>query len=87
VFAILNLRSLYFALAGLLEKFRYLKSSLVFVLAFVGVKMLIPKHVFHIPTEASLIVIAGALLAGGLASVIWPGPRSVEGDPARAEQR
>lgn len=40
------------------------------MLAFVGVKMLI-KDLYHIPTVASLIVIAGALLAGGLASVIW----------------
>lgn len=40
VFAILGLRSLYFALAGLMDKFRYLKISLAFVLIFVGVKML-----------------------------------------------
>ena len=41
VFAILGLRSLYFALAGLMDKFRYLKLSLAFVLMVVGVKMLV----------------------------------------------
>ena len=43
VFAILGLRSLYFALAGMIEKFRYLKVSLAVVLAVVGVKMLIAE--------------------------------------------
>ncbi len=64
VFAILNLRSLYFALAGLLERFRYLKSSLVLVLAYVGIKMLLSHH-YPIPTGVSLAVIA-AFLAGGI---------------------
>src|SRR5205085_10304637 len=40
VFAILGLRSLYFALAGMMEMFRHLKTALVFLLAFIGVKML-----------------------------------------------
>ncbi len=44
VFAILGLRSLYFALAGAMSRFRYLKMSLVFILAFVGVKMMIVHH-------------------------------------------
>ena len=68
VFAILNLRSLYFALAALIEKFRYLKQSLVVVLAFVGVKMLVANHL-HISTVLSLCVIVGVLGAGVLASV------------------
>jgi tellurite resistance protein TerC len=69
VFAILGLRSLYFALAGLLGMFRYLKYSLVFVLMFVGVKMLITFWDVHIPIGASLGIIGGALLVGVLASL------------------
>jgi tellurite resistance protein TerC len=69
IFAILGLRSLYFAIAGLLGKFRYLKVSLVFVLAFVGVKMLIAHH-FPIPTLVSLAVISGVLVVGVLASIV-----------------
>ncbi|KAA3620045.1 MAG: TerC family protein [Calditrichaeota bacterium] len=68
VFAILGLRSLYFALAAMMEKFRYLKMSLVFILAYVGVKMLI-IHYFPIPTWVSLAVIGGILLVGVLASI------------------
>ena len=69
IFAILGLRSLYFALAGVLDRFRYLRTSLVFVLAFVGVKMLL-SHQRPIPVVASLAVIVGILLAGVLASVL-----------------
>jgi tellurite resistance protein TerC len=71
VFAILNLRSLYFVLAAMLEKFRFLKLSLVMVLAYVGVKMLISNHV-EIPTGLSLGVVGALLGSGALASIIWP---------------
>ncbi len=74
IFAILGLRSLYFALAGMLEKFRYLKVSLVFLLAFVGIKMLL-KHFYDIPTPVSLAMISGILLVGVLASVVSTGRR------------
>jgi tellurite resistance protein TerC len=67
VFAILGLRSLYFALAPLMNRFRYLKTSLVLLLAFVGVKMILSHH-WPIPTPVSLAVIAGILAAGVLAS-------------------
>ena len=73
VFAVLGLRSLYFALAPLLEKFRYLRPSLVLILAFVGFKMLTLHHA-EIPLTASLIVIAGILGAGIFASVVVPPP-------------
>jgi tellurite resistance protein TerC len=73
VFAILNLRSLYFVLASALEKFRYLKPSLVFVLAFVGVKMLLSHH-YPIPTEASLAIIVGILAVGVMASMLGHPP-------------
>ncbi len=68
VFAILGLRSLYFVLAGLMEKFRYLKMSLAFLLAFVGVKMLLVHH-YPIPNLVSLAVIGGILAVGILASI------------------
>lgn len=69
VFAILGLRSLYFALAHVMDRFRYLKMSLVFLLAYVGVKMLLVHH-YKIPPEVSLSVIAGILGVGVLASIL-----------------
>ncbi len=79
VFAILGLRSLYFALAAMMDKFRYLKTSLVFVLAFIGVKMLLEtyhssqqpegEHHHLIPTTVSLGVILGTLCVGAVASL------------------
>ncbi len=56
-FAILGLRSLYFLLAGMADRFRFLNYGLAAILAFVGVKMLIAE-IFHIPTWASLVIIA-----------------------------
>lgn len=74
VFAILGLRSLYFALAAAMHAFRYLKASLVFVLAFVGVKMLLAHH-FPIDTVVSLGVILFALAVGVVAS-LWASAHS-----------
>jgi len=68
MFAILGLRSLYFVLAGYMERFRYLKNSLVFVLAYVGIKMMISNH-YHIPNGVSMAFILGILLIGVLASI------------------
>jgi tellurite resistance protein TerC len=68
-FAILGLRSLYFAVAGLMAMFRYLKYSLVLILAFVGMKMLLVTH-YHVPNHISLLIILGTLGAGVVASVI-----------------
>jgi tellurite resistance protein TerC len=70
IFAILGLRSLYFALASLLDKFRYLKESLVFVLGFVGAKMIASGFKFHIPPVFSLLVIVVILAIGVIASVV-----------------
>jgi tellurite resistance protein TerC len=69
VFAILGLRSLYFALAPLMERFRYLKVSLVFLLAFVGVKLIVAHHV-HIPPPVTLAAILGIISVGAVASVL-----------------
>ena len=81
IFAILGLRSMYFILAGAMEKFRYLKTSLAFVLGFVGVKMLLAHH-HPIPIVVSMPVILGTLLLGILASAL-----SKDGDDhPKAEQ-
>jgi tellurite resistance protein TerC len=69
VFAILGLRSLYFALAPMMARFRYMKASLVLLLAFVGVKMILAHHV-NIPNGTSLAVILAILATGALVSVI-----------------
>jgi len=69
IFAILGLRSLYFFLSGMLDKFEYMKYSLIFVLMFVGVKMLI-VHYVHIPALLSLGIILFVLILGVLFSVL-----------------
>lgn len=80
IFAILGLRSLYFALAATMHKFRYVQTSLTFMLAFIGTKMLLTHH-YSIPTWVSLSVIAGILTTGIVASLLHPGedsPQSTE---------
>ncbi len=71
IFAILGLRSLYFALAGMIGNFVYLKYGLSAILAFVGVKMLISGY-YHFPILVSLSVIVGCLVLSILASFIFP---------------
>ena len=72
VFAILGLRSLYFALAGVLDKFHYLKVGLGVVLTFVGVKMFLGHTPYKIDTLTSLGVIIGVLASAVVASLVWP---------------
>jgi tellurite resistance protein TerC len=72
VFAILGLRSLYFALAGVLDKFHYLKFGLGLVLTFVGIKMLLGHTPWRIDTHISLAVIVLILTGSVIASLIWP---------------
>ncbi len=69
IFAILGLRSLYFALAGIMPLFHYLKYGLVVVLMFVGVKMLLAQH-YEIPTGIALGVVVGVLVIAVAASII-----------------
>jgi tellurite resistance protein TerC len=73
VFAILGLRSLYFALAGMMDMFRYLKVSLAIILAAVGVKMLLETWIAKILGEHFnlylLIMVALILAAGVIASI------------------
>ncbi len=68
IFAILGLRSMYFFLANMLEKFSYLEYSLIAILTFVGIKMLIHDYV-HIPEWGSLAFIVVALGTGIIVSL------------------
>jgi tellurite resistance protein TerC len=68
-FAILGLRALYFLLAGMLGRFKYLKVGLGALLVFVGGKMLL-SDIYHVPIWASLLVIATILTTAVLAS-LW----------------
>ncbi len=61
IFAILGLRALYFALAGIVDMFVYLKYGVAFILAYVGIKMMI-SEIYHIPTYISLIIIISSLI-------------------------
>jgi len=70
IFAIMGLRSLYFAVSGIMGLFRYLKIGLAFVLSFVGLKMLAAYFEFEIPIMISLAVIIGILTISILASVV-----------------
>jgi tellurite resistance protein TerC len=72
VFAILGLRSLYFALAGIEKYFTYLKYGLATILVFVGVKMVIADF-YKIPVEISLIIISFLLAISMIASVLVKG--------------
>ena len=87
VFAILGLRSMYFLLAGVIDKFHYLRVGLAVVLTFVGVKMLLPwagdwvsywrglegaaAHHWQVPTPVSLMVIVVVLLGSVVASLAF----------------
>jgi tellurite resistance protein TerC len=71
IFAMLGLRALYFALAGMIEKFHYLKVGLSLVLAAVGAKMLLAA-VYKVPILLSLAVIATLLAGSVAASLLWP---------------
>jgi len=68
VFAILGLRALYFALAGVMELFHHLHYGLSAVLVFVGIKMLI-TDLYKIPVSIPLSVVAGILLISVMASI------------------
>jgi len=85
IFAILGLRALYFCLAALIAKFRYLKPALILILAFVGVKLLLlsappylgliglePAKSIKIDTMLSLVVIVSTLVAAVILSVLIP---------------
>ncbi|HVS72338.1 MAG TPA: TerC/Alx family metal homeostasis membrane protein [Phycisphaerae bacterium] len=98
VFAILGLRSMYFLLASIIDRFHYLRHGLSFILAFVGLKMLLPlasdvyatlTHTpdpdWHITEGVSLAVILAALTAAVLASLAFP-KKSTGPAPAQAQK-
>jgi TerC family integral membrane protein len=70
VFAILGLRSMYFLLAGVVEKFRYLRFGLAIVLTFIGVKMLLGAVHIIISIKISLIFVAVVLVGSVVASLL-----------------
>src|SRR5512139_1025272 len=72
VFAILGLRSLYFALAGVMDKFHYLKIGLGVVLSFVGVKMLLAHTAYKLDTLVSLGVVVLILVTSIVVSLLLP---------------
>ena len=77
VFAILGLRSLYFALAGMMDKFRFLKVSLATVLAIVGLKMLLAeplKEALGPGFNLYLLLVVLVVLASGVMASLWTGP-------------
>ena len=82
IFAILGLRAMYFLLAGVMDRFRYLKVGLAAVLVFVGVKMCIVE-VYKIPVGVSLGVVAGILALSVVASLIGSKPQP----PVRPAER
>jgi tellurite resistance protein TerC len=97
VFAILGLRSLYFLLAGVIDKFHYLKTGLAIVLGFVGVKMVaestsgyLLEHPIHVPIQWSLLVIFLVLGISIAASLLFPPPQPAlveAGEPAPEQLR
>jgi tellurite resistance protein TerC len=85
IFAILGLRALYFCLAALISKFRFLKPALILILAFVGVKLLLlsvppyldvigmePQKSIKIDTTLSLIIVLATLALATVLSVLIP---------------
>lgn len=84
VFAILGLRSLYFALAGMMNSFRFLKPAIALVLLFIGIKMLAEIWI-HINAILSLGIIVTLLLGGVVLSLAIPAkPKHAGGEPEDA---
>jgi tellurite resistance protein TerC len=81
-FSLLGLAALYFVLAGMMGKFRYLNLGLAVVLVFVGGKMLL-SDVYKVPVYVSLAVIVVTLAAAAIGSVLRPLPAAVPADEGR----
>ena len=80
VLAILGLRALYFLLAGIIDRLRFLDEGLAVVLVFIGGKMIGDRWV-DIPVSVSLAVVGGVLLIALVASVLMPGKKKGEVAP------
>lgn len=85
VFAILGLRSLFFAISSLMKLFHLLHYGLAAILSFVGVKMLI-EDFFHVPVAASLLIIASILAVSIISSIIWPEKEEGEVPPVTMKE-
>ena len=85
IFAILGLRSMFFLLAAVVERFYLLKYGLAIILSFIGVKML-GEPWFHIPILVSLAVVIGLLTLSIVGSMIWAQPEELP-EPLRPEER
>ena len=70
VFALLGLRSLYFVLQGMMDKFIYLKPALSFIMVFIGIKMMLVGSEWEIPTPVSLLVLLITMTVAVIASII-----------------
>jgi tellurite resistance protein TerC len=75
VFAILGLRAMYFLLAGVLNRLRFLTVGLSFVLLFIGGKM-VAGYWVHVPEHVSLLTVAGILVSALIASLLFPAKKS-----------
>ncbi|WP_297510807.1 TerC family protein [Flavobacterium sp.] len=84
IFAILGLRSMYFFLANMLEKFSYLEYSLIIILTFVGIKMIAHDYM-HLPEWASLTFIVICLVGGVLYS-LYANQNAIKQHPSRDEE-
>ena len=85
VCAILGLRSLYFLLAGVVDKFHYLKPALSLILVWVGSKMLLSEF-YHVPTAVSLVVIGVVLSSAVFASLKFPKKPEIEIEESSPEE-
>ena len=83
IFAIMGLRSIFFALAGIIQLFHYLQYGLSIILIFVGTKMVL-SNVYKIPVGIALGVVAGILAVSVLVSVLWP-PKKLEASPVEVD--
>jgi tellurite resistance protein TerC len=75
IFAILGLRSLFFLVAALVQKLRFLKLGVAVILAFIGAKILIERF-YVIPVALSLAVLAGILMVTAVVSLLFPAPET-----------
>ncbi len=78
IFAILGLRSLFFMLESVIDKFRFIKIGLAVLLTFIGAKMLLPWAGIEISTGVSLIVIVAILVLCIVASILFPEKKNTE---------
>ncbi|MCI0366542.1 MAG: TerC family protein [Phycisphaerales bacterium] len=83
MFAVMGLRSMYFALIGLMHRFRYIQPAIVTLLAYIGVKMLL-HQVLDIPNWVSLIVIFSVLASGIVISLLTDRPAKLGHESRRS---